>query len=40
MNQQKNQPPNFQNAGNLTPVDGGYGNYEKTEMDWEELGTL
>ena len=40
MNQQKNQPPNFQNAGNLTPVDGGYGNYEKTEMDWEELGKL
>ena len=40
MNQQQNQSPNFQNAGNLTPVEGGYGNYEKTEMDWDELGNL
>ena len=40
MNQQKNQPPNFQNAGNLTRVEGGYGDYEKTEMNWEELGNL
>lgn len=36
-----NQPPNrFQNAGNLTPVKGGYGEYEKTEMDWEQLADL
>lgn len=38
---QPNQPPNnFQNAGNLTPVPGGNGIYEKTEMDWEQLGNI
>ena len=40
VNQQQNQPPNFQSAGNLTPVPGGAGTYEKTEMDWEQLGNL
>lgn len=40
MNQEQNRPPNFQNVGNLAPVEGGYGTYEKTEMSWEELGKL
>lgn len=40
MNQPNQPPTNFQNAGNLTPVPGGSGTYEKTEMDWEQLGNI
>ena len=40
MNQPNQPPTNFQNAGNLTPVPGGHGTYEKTEMDWEQLGNI